>query len=140
MEVGLVKKEIFIAFIISLTIILSFPLLPQAIEIRSNDTIEEIEEILEVEVEEIELIPDENIEEEIELEYPEDWEIVIIDEPLPVAIPTFPQVEINNPVEETIPVNMLPRTGEINSFLQGGFGALMILLGTYMNTNKQRQT
>ena len=132
MEVGLVKKEIFIAFIISLTIILSFPLLPQAIEIRSNNEIEEIEEILEVE--EIELIPEENIEEEIELEYPEDWEIVIVDEPLPVAIPTFPQVEINNPIEETIPVNILPRTGEVNSALQSGFGALMLLLGAYMNT------
>lgn len=141
------KINIIIGLIIFSTILLHYPLISSASQADNNISgeVNEVSVIAEEEtqvevIEEVEIIEEKSTEEKEDQEYPEDWEIVIIDEPLPVAIPSFIQVDINNPIEETIPLVTLPKTGGKNYALHSILGALMLLLGTYMNTNKQRQT
>ena len=150
MQLGIKKRELVIVFVIFIIMMLTFPLLPEAIEIEQQEEIinekteeakemgepeeavetEEAEEIEEaVEAEEIEEI----MEEEFETEDEEDWEIVIIDEPIPVAVPIFSQTESIDSVEDIVPTTVLPKTGELNSIPQSGLGTIMLCLGVYIS-------
>ncbi|MDY0236521.1 MAG: SpaA isopeptide-forming pilin-related protein [Gudongella sp.] len=79
---------------------------------------------------------DEIMGDEVEIEDEDEWEIVIIDEPLPVAVPDFPQTESVVPLIEILPIAVLPRTGELNSIAQSGIGVIMVCLGVYINRKK----
>ena len=159
MQLGIKKRELVIVFVIFIIMMLTFPLLSEAIEIEQQEEIinekteeakemgepeeaveiEEVEEIEEaVEAEEVEEI-EEIMEEEFETEDEEDWEIVIIDEPIPVAVPTFSQTESIDSVEDIVPTTVLPKTGELNSIPQSGLGAIMVWLGVYINRKKMNK-
>ena len=156
MQLGIKKRELVIVFVIFIIMMLTFPLLSEAIEIEQQEEIinektegaeemEEPEEVVETketeeieEAEEVEEI-EEIMEEEFETEDEEEWEIVIIDEPIPVAVPNFPQTESIYSVEEIVPVSVLPKTGELNSIPQSGLGAIMVWLGVYINRKKMNK-
>ena len=159
MQLGIKKRELVIVFVIFIIMMLTFPLLSEAIDNEQQEEIingetegvqevvegeepEEPEEIKEPEEPEepegIEII-EEIMEEEFETEDEEEWEIVIIDEPIPVAVPNFPQTESIDSVEEIVPVSVLPKTGELNSIPQSGLGAIMVWLGVYINRKKMNK-
>lgn len=94
---------------------------------QKENLVEEIEEVEEI------------MEEEIEIEDEEDWEIVIIDEPIPFALPTFSKTESIDSVEEIVEIIVLPKTGELNSIPQSALGAIMVCLGVYINRKKMNE-
>lgn len=148
MKVALNKKSVLIIFISCALTILSFPFIAEATEIEIGEDNRQEENIGEeniagqeegIEVKTEEEIEDnierEEIEDEVDIEDEEEWEIVIIDEPLPVTDQTISQIKFNNP-ENPLPITVLPKTGELNSVPLSGLGVIMIYLGIYASRKK----
>ena len=79
------------------------------------------------------------MEEIVEIEDEEEWEIVIVDEPIPVDVPNFSQTETVESTKNITQTTVLPKTGAINPVPQSVLGTIMIYLGLYINKKNKYQ-